>query len=201
MVVAPFTSQGEERPVSSILDRRRPAASKGVGWLAPHRDTFLTELGKLGYAAKTIHHYQRAIDKLCAQVEARGLDAEEIGSELRAGQERKGYIARFIEYLIDAGVMAPQPPSPAAPPAPGSRDELSLARISQCAVERRVIPVGANPTQPLSLRLEATRAAYGGNEVGPVARHGSRAAAGSGERGPKPGGAGWQAGAPPPAMR
>ncbi len=127
MVVAPFTSQGEERPVSSILDRRRPAASKGVGWLAPHRDTFLTELGKLGYAAKTIHHYQRAIDKLCAQVEARGLDAEEIGSELRAGQERKGYIARFIEYLIDAGVMAPQPPSPAAPPAPGSRDELSLA--------------------------------------------------------------------------
>ena len=54
MVVAPFTSQGEERPVSSILDRKQPSASKGVGWLAPYRDTFLTELGQLGYAAKTI---------------------------------------------------------------------------------------------------------------------------------------------------
>ena len=111
--------------MSSILDRERPSASKGVGWLAPYRDTFLTELGQLGYAARTIGYYQRAIDGFCAQVEARGLDAGEIGSELPAGRERKGYIARFIEHLIDAGVMAP--PSPAAPPAPGSLDELSLA--------------------------------------------------------------------------
>ena len=40
-----------------------------------------------------------------------------------------------------------------------------LTPKAQCAVERRVIPVGANPTQPLSLRLEAARAVYGGNEV------------------------------------
>ena len=98
---------------------------KGSDWLAPHRDTFLTELGQLGYAARTIGYYQRAIDEFCAQVEARGLDAEEIGIELAAGQERKEHIARFIEHLIDAGVMAS--PSPAAPPAPGSLDELSLA--------------------------------------------------------------------------
>ena len=117
MVVAPFTSQGEEWPVSSILDRKRPSASKGVGWLAPYRDTFLTELGQLGYAARTIGYYQRAIDGFCAQVEARGLDTGEISSELPAGQERKGYIARFIEHLIDADVMAP--PSPAA--LPGTR--------------------------------------------------------------------------------
>ena len=31
--------------------------------------------------------------------------------------------------------------------------------------ERRVILVGANPTQQLSLRLVAARAAYGGNNV------------------------------------
>ncbi len=111
--------------MSLILDRKRPSASKGVGWLAPYRDTFLTELGQLGYAARTIGYYQRAIDGFCAQVEARGLDAGEISSELRAGRERRGYIARFIEHLIDAGVMAP--PSPAAPPTPGSPDELSLA--------------------------------------------------------------------------
>ena len=111
--------------MSSILDRKRPSASKGVGWLEPHRDTFLTELRQLGYAARTIGHYQRAIDEFCAQVEVRGLDAGEIGNEFPAGQERKGYIARFVEHLIDAGVIAP--PSPAAPPAPGSLDELSLA--------------------------------------------------------------------------
>ena len=110
--------------MSTILDRKRPSASKDVGWLAPYRDTFLTELGQLGYAAKTIGDYQRAIDGFCAQVEARGLAGGEIGSELPAGRERKGYIARFVEHLIDAGVIAPH--SPAAPPAPGSLDELSL---------------------------------------------------------------------------
>ena len=104
-----------------MSSHHEPSVSKGPGWLAPHRNTFLTELGQLGYAARTIGHYQRAIDEFCAQVEARGL----ISSELSAGRERKGYIARFIEHLIDAGVMAP--PSPAAPPAPGSLDELSLA--------------------------------------------------------------------------
>ena len=111
--------------MSSIVDRKRPSASRGVGWLAPHRDSFLTELGRLGYAAKTIRHYQRAVDEFCTRVGARGLDAGEFGIELPAGQEWKGYIARFIEHLIDAGVMAP--PSPTAPPAPGSLDELSLA--------------------------------------------------------------------------
>ena len=110
--------------MSSILDRKRPSATKGVGWLAPHRDMFLTELGRLGYAAKTIGDYRRAIDGFCAQVEARGLDAGEIGSELPVGQKRKECIARFIEHLVDAGVMAS--PSPTVPPAPGSLDELSL---------------------------------------------------------------------------
>ena len=74
---------------------------------------------------KTIGDCQRAIDEFCAQIEARGLDAGEIGIELPAGQARKGCIARFIEHLIDAGVMAP--PSPSLPPAPGSLDELSQA--------------------------------------------------------------------------
>ena len=103
--------------MSSNLEGKPSSATKGVGWLAPHRDTFLTELGELGYAAKTIGDYRRAIDGFCSQVEARRLDAGEIGIELPTGQERKGCIARFIEHLIDAGVMAP--PSPAAPPAPG----------------------------------------------------------------------------------
>ena len=40
-----------------------------------------------------------------------------------------------------------------------------LARISQCAVERRAFLVGANPTQQLSLQLVATRAVHGGNDM------------------------------------
>ena len=47
-----------------------------------------------------------------------------------------------------------------------SRKIVTLAAFSQCAVERRVVPVGSSPTQPLSLRLEAARAVYGGNDVG-----------------------------------
>ena len=35
-----------------------------------------------------------------------------------------------------------------------------------CAVERRFLLVGANPTQQLSFRLVAARAVYGGNDVG-----------------------------------
>ena len=106
-----------------LPDRLRTRGGRGRE--ARYRDTFLTELGRLGYAAKTIGDYQRAIDGFCAQVEARGFDAGEIGIELPAGQERKGCIARFTEHLIDAGVMAP--PSPAVSPAPGSFDELSQA--------------------------------------------------------------------------
>ena len=45
--------------MSSNLEGKPSSAPKGVGWLAPYRDTFLTELGRLGYAAKTIGDYQR----------------------------------------------------------------------------------------------------------------------------------------------
>ena len=42
---------------------------------------------------------------------------------------------------------------------------LALTQHRWCAVERRVILVGANPTQQLSLRLVAARAVRGGNEM------------------------------------
>ena len=100
-------------------------APKGSGWLAPYRDSFLTELAEFGYAARTIAHYQSAIDGFCARIEARGLNVGEIGTELAAPQERKEHIKRFVAHLIDAGVMPAA--SPAAPPARGSLDELSFA--------------------------------------------------------------------------
>ena len=53
-----------------MSSHHEPSVSKGAGWLAPHRDTFLTELGRLGYAARTIGYYKRAINEFCAQVES-----------------------------------------------------------------------------------------------------------------------------------
>ena len=41
----------------------------------------------------------------------------------------------------------------------------SLARISQCAMERRLLLTGAKPVQQLSLRLVAARAGHGGNDM------------------------------------
>ena len=111
--------------MSSNLNCEPPSGSGDAGWLAPYRDSFLKELDKLGYATRTIGHYQRAIDGFCSRVQARAPDAGEIGVDLAAGHERKGYIARFIKHLIDAGVV--EPPSPAAPPPRGSLDDLSLA--------------------------------------------------------------------------
>ena len=124
--------------MSSNLVHEPSSAPRGSGWLAPHGDTFLAELGGLGYAARTIGYYQSAIDGFCALVDARGLGAGEIGTEFaesrnglrgkgltHAARERPRCITRFIEHLIDAGAMAP--PSPAALPEPGSLAELSVA--------------------------------------------------------------------------
>ena len=41
----------------------------------------------------------------------------------------------------------------------------NLARISQCALERRLLLTGAKPVQQLSLRLVAARADHGGNDM------------------------------------
>ena len=41
----------------------------------------------------------------------------------------------------------------------------ALARISQCAMERRLLLTGAKPVQQLSLRLVAARADHGGNDM------------------------------------
>ena len=126
----------------SLHDERFPGPN-GPVWLASHRDTFLTELGRLGYAAKTIGDYRRAIDGFCLQVEARGLSAGEIGTELAAAQERKAHIKRFVAHLIDVGAMPP--PSPAAPPAQGPHDALICAYGNwlryQCGLSPKTISI------------------------------------------------------------
>ena len=58
--------------MSSILDHEPSSVPKSAGWLAPYRDSFLTELGRFGYAARTIGNFQRAIDGFCAQFGSSG---------------------------------------------------------------------------------------------------------------------------------
>ena len=111
---------------------------KGSGWLAPYRDSFLTELAELGYAARSIGYYQSAINGFCARIEGCGLNIGEIGAELAAKHERKEYIKRFVAHLIDAGVMPP--PSPTAPPAQGPHDGLIRAYGDWLRYQRGLSP-------------------------------------------------------------
>ena len=154
--------------MSSILDQEPSSVPKSAGWLAPYRDTFLTELGGLGYAASTIGHYQRAIDGFCGQVEARRLGAGEIGAELGATHERKEHITRFIEHLIGAGVMAP--PSPAAPPGPGPLDELSMAYGDWLRHQRGLSPKTISTRQGVLKRFLTHRFGAAPGDLNAIAR-------------------------------
>ena len=120
----------------SSIDHKQNEEQAEAGWLTRHRDAYLGELSGFGYATGTIQSYSRAIDLFCEQVTGRGLDAGDIDeavlAELRdavptllsaKGQRgRRGCIARFIAYLVDAGVIGL--PTPPAPPTPGSIDHL-----------------------------------------------------------------------------
>ena len=68
--------------------------------------------------------------------------------------------------------LSPQGSLAGRPPDVQSRSRwMSVAACSfvtylwLCAVERRLLPVGANPAQQLSLRLVAARADHGGNDM------------------------------------
>ena len=138
--------------MSSNLNREASSVSDGPGWLAPHRNAFLTKHSGLGYAAKTIDDCRRVIDGFCAQVQARDLGAAaDIGVELSTTRDRKRYITRFIAHLIDAGVMAP--PRHTAPPEPGSLDELSLAYGDWLLQQRGLSPKTISTRQSVLKRL------------------------------------------------
>ena len=140
----------------SNLNREPSSVSDDLGWLAPHRDAFLTNLGGLGYAAKTIDDCRRVIDGFCAQVQARDLAvAADIGTELSTTRDRKRYITRFIGHLIDVGVMAPPPH--AAPPESGWFDELSLAYGDWLRQQRGLSPKTISTRQSVLTRFLTLR--------------------------------------------
>lgn len=45
----------------SKIDHVQAATRGGAGWLVPHRDAYLGELDKLGYAARTISRHLAAV--------------------------------------------------------------------------------------------------------------------------------------------
>ena len=125
--------------MSSSIEHEQSSAAGGAGWLEPHRDAYLAELGRQNYAAHTIARYKCAVAAFVAQADLRGVGAQDIDEavlaelrgavpELRSASEqrrRQGCIARFIGHLVDTGVIDPLPLPP--PPVPESAEELSAA--------------------------------------------------------------------------
>ena len=122
----------------SSKDHRIRTAAAGAGWLAPHRDMFMEGLCTHGYAPSTVRYYRRAIDTFCAGIGIRGLGPEtlewpvlaELANTVPAeitSKERSRWrscVRRFLDHLVDVGVLAPSPP--VAPPKPGSVDHLNV---------------------------------------------------------------------------
>ena len=125
--------------MSSNIDRKQGLEPCGKVWLFPHRDGYLDELDRLGYAARTIIKHRNAIDRFIAQADLRSVDAtgmdEAVLAELRDAvpemrsapehRDRQARIARFVGWLASTGVIDPTPLAP--PPAPGSLEHLSEA--------------------------------------------------------------------------
>ena len=124
--------------MAEIAPTENQLADQG-GWLEPHSDAYLAELGRQNYAARTIERHKCAVAAFVTQVDLRGVDARDIDEavltelrgavpELRSANEqyhRQGCIARFIDYLADAGAIDPLPLPP--PPVPESVEDLSAA--------------------------------------------------------------------------
>ena len=109
-----------------------PVPVDGADWLAPHRDTFLAELRGDGFAPGTIQHYRYVIDMVCSAIDSRDLGPMTVNEpvladirttatrDMTAKRRRTWNVRfdRFIEYLVNAGVLAPPPPAePVAPDA------------------------------------------------------------------------------------
>ena len=124
---------------SKKIDYEQTVPCGGVGWLVPHRDVYLGELDKLGYAAHTINTHAAAVNAFIAQADLRQVRAGEIDAtvlaelldavpELRSTDEqrrRQWCIARFTTWLASSDVI--DPPMPTPPPAPGSLEYLTAA--------------------------------------------------------------------------
>ena len=61
------------------------APAVGADWLAPHRDTFLAELRRDGFAPGTIQHYRSVIDVVHSAIYSLGLGAKTVDEPVLTG--------------------------------------------------------------------------------------------------------------------
>ena len=114
-----------------------PSTLMDASWWAPHRGAFLNALAAQGYAERTLDTFRIMTGRLCDELDARGLAAEQVDAgvlaDLAAGCRRTGspsmdrdFISiarRFADYPVDSDAIAPMPAPP--PPASGSLEQLS----------------------------------------------------------------------------
>ena len=114
------------------------AVRSADGWLTPFRASFPAGLDGQGYSPATVRNYGRSITHLQAEIEARGLGADELNTWIPREAEdtiptrlsavsrrnRRAHLRKFTAYLSVEGVIA----------APSSAPELPtgwLERLSQ----------------------------------------------------------------------
>ena len=123
--------------MSCCISPPSASTSMDTSWWAPHRGAFLNALAAQGYAERTLDTFRLMTGRLCAELDARGLAAEEVDAgmlaDLAAACPRTGspsmerdlisVTRRFADYLVDSDAIAPMPAPP--PPASGSLEQLS----------------------------------------------------------------------------
>lgn len=95
-------------------------------WLRPYRKSFIEQLSVDGYAIATIQEYKRTIDSFCEEFENRGFSIDDLNGpsieDIRqsvlndkcktARTFAKFCLKRFVDYIVDLGIVKlPKPPS------------------------------------------------------------------------------------------
>ena len=125
--------------MSLNVDYEQASAASVADWLIPHRDAYLRELDRLGYAANTTKHHKAAVNAFIAQAVLRKVASSDLDQSVCAELQgavrnvrsapqhryRQTCISRYVAWLVSAGVI--DPPEPPPPPAPGSLEHLSAA--------------------------------------------------------------------------
>lgn len=114
-------------------------AHSASGWLTPFRASFLAGLDEQGYAPATVKAYATSINRLQAEIRARGLGASDMDAGILREVEdailarlsavsryqRRPHFRRFAAHLAVEGAIAVPPPPPEPPP--GSLERLGEA--------------------------------------------------------------------------
>lgn len=114
-------------------------ARSAGGWLTPFRTSFLAGLDGQGYAPTTVRAYEGSVNRLQAEIGARGLGASDMDAGILkdvedailarlsavSRRERQRHFRKFSAHLAVEGVITAPPPAPE--PSPGWLERLGEA--------------------------------------------------------------------------